>query len=142
MASNVKKCINILKEGNQLDAKAAEFFEAAFNEIMMGKATDAQIACLLTSLSFDKVTSDIVAACARSMRNASLKCNYENCIDIVGTGGDGIDTFNVSTVAGLLVAACGGKVMKHGNRSNSSKCGSADLLEALGARLDVNGTSC
>merc|ERR1719276_839021 len=62
------------------------------------------------------------------------------CLDIVGTGGDGIDTFNVSTCAGLVCAAVDGvRVMKHGNRSNSSKCGSADLLEALGANLNLNG---
>jgi anthranilate phosphoribosyltransferase len=73
------------------------------------------------------------------MRSHALPCVADHTMDIVGTGGDGIDTFNVSTAASLVVAGAGVRIMKHGNRSNSSKCGSADLLEALGARLDVDG---
>ena len=76
----------------------------------------------------------------QTMRSHALPCD-PNCdvIDVVGTGGDGIDTFNVSTAASIIVAAAGGKVLKHGNRSNSSKCGSADILEQLGANLQVDG---
>lgn len=114
--------------------------KAVLDEMLDGKATEAQIGSFLTALRLDLITPEILEAMAGSMRAHALPCSVpENTIDIVGTGGDGIDTFNVSTAASIIVAAAGGHVMKHGNRSNSSKCGSADLLEAFGGRLDVDG---
>lgn len=132
-----KACIVKLQGGERLTK------DEAFNtmeELMAGTATQAQVGAFLTALKLDQVDGDIIAACAKSMRSHALPCSAEDTIDIVGTGGDGIDTFNVSTAASFIVAACGGRVMKHGSRSNSSKCGSADLLEAFGGRLDVDGT--
>lgn len=133
-----KKAIQILVESDEKLSGAQA--RAVLDEMLDGKATDAQIGSFLTALNLERITPEILEAMAASMRSHALPCSVEEkTIDIVGTGGDGIDTFNVSTAASIIVAAAGGKVMKHGNRSNSSKCGSADLLEAFGARLDVDG---
>jgi len=113
---------------------------SAMTDIMGGTATDAQKGAFLSALRLDTVTPEVIASCARVMREHALPCQPPcEVIDVVGTGGDGIDTFNVSTAASIVVAAAGGRVLKHGNRSNSSKCGSADILEALGADLSVDG---
>ncbi len=131
MNNYIKKLIG----GNHL---TYEETEAAMNTIMEGMATEAQIASLLTALSMRGETVEEITASAKVMR---AKCNQlvakGDLLDIVGTGGDCTNTFNVSTVSALVVAAAGVKVAKHGNRSVSSKCGSADVLEALGVKLDV-----
>lgn len=134
----IRACIRALVEGG--GAVTADMAAAAMGEIMGGTATDAQKGAFLTALSLDRATPEVVAACADAMRGVALPC-VPGCevVDVVGTGGDGIDTFNVSTAASIVVAAAGGKVLKHGNRSNSSKCGSADVLEALGGALAVDG---
>ncbi len=106
--------------------------------IMSGEASEAQIGSYLTALRMKGETIEEITGSAKGMREKCVQLKGEgNLIDIVGTGGDCTNTFNVSTVASLIVAAAGVKVAKHGNRSVSSKCGSADVLEALGIKLDL-----
>ena len=110
---------------------------AAMDEIMEGRAQPAQIAGLLIALAMKGERPAEVVGLARTMRARAekLTATYENVFDTCGTGGDRAHTFNVSTVAALVVAACGVRVAKHGNRSVSSRCGSADLFEALGVNI-------
>jgi anthranilate phosphoribosyltransferase len=108
--------------------------------IMRGDVSPALTAALLTGLRVKKETIGEIAAAASVMREFSAKVSVnkaENLVDIVGTGGDGAHTFNISTAAMFVVAAAGAKVAKHGNRSVSSKSGSADVLEALGAVIEL-----
>jgi anthranilate phosphoribosyltransferase len=108
-------------------------------EIMSGNATDAQIGAIMAALATKGETFSELAGAARAMRRKALKIqtNADVVVDTCGTGGDGSNTFNISTTAAFVVAGCGVTVAKHGNRSVSSKCGSADLLEALGVNLEV-----
>jgi anthranilate phosphoribosyltransferase len=108
----------------------------AMATIMDGDATPAQIGALLAALALRGETEDEVVGFARTMRDRAIPFPVEAAIDTCGTGGDGASTFNISTVASFVVAGCGVKVAKHGNRSASGSCGSADLLEALGVRID------
>ena len=110
---------------------------AAMAVIMDGAATPAQIGALLAALAVRGETEDEVVGFARTMRARALPLRAPDAVDTCGTGGDGASTFNISTVASLVVAACGVKVAKHGNRSASGSCGSADVLEALGVRIDA-----
>lgn len=110
----------------------------AMLEIMRGAATPAQIAAFLTALRMKGESIEEITACATAMRECCTKLAHgREVLDIVGTGGDGAFTFNISTVSAFVAAAAGVPVAKHGNRSVSSKCGAADVLEALGARLDL-----
>jgi anthranilate phosphoribosyltransferase len=119
-------------------ALSADEAASAMGEIMDGAATSAQIAAFLTALRMKGETVDEIAGCARAMRQRSVKIDAGPgvVLDTCGTGGDGLGTFNISTLTAFVVAACGVKVAKHGNRAASSKCGSADLLEALGVKLE------
>jgi len=109
--------------------------------IMTGKATDAQIAAFLLSLRFNKydLNPKFIAACGKVMRSKAVPVDTgdyaDKIVDIVGTGGDGHDTFNVSTTAGLIAAAAGCYVTKHGNVAASSKSGSANILESAGVKI-------
>lgn len=109
-------------------------------EIISGLATDAQIAGLITALSMKGETEDEITGFARAIRNGAAQVNVsgDGLVDTCGTGGDMTQTFNISTIAAFVVAACGVNVAKHGNRSVSSKCGSADVLEALGINLKLS----
>jgi anthranilate phosphoribosyltransferase len=132
----IQDAIRALVDGEGLSGDLAA---SAMEQIMSGAATPAQIGGFLAALRVRGETPEVVAACARVMQAHAEPVPVDDVIDICGTGGDGADTFNVSTAAGIVAAAAGVRVAKHGNRAMSSKCGSADLLEALGARTDLGG---
>jgi anthranilate phosphoribosyltransferase len=115
------------------EAEAGE----AMGAIMDGAATPAQIGALLAALAVRGETEDEVVGFARTMRARATPLRSAGAVDTCGTGGDGAGTFNISTLASLVVASCGVPVAKHGNRSASGRCGSADVLEALGVRVDA-----
>jgi len=112
--------------------------EAVMNEIMSGEATDAQIAAFLVALRLKGETIDEITACAKVMREKASRIfpsNKNQLVDVVGTGGDKTGTFNISTAASIVVAGAGVPVAKHGNKSVSSKSGSADVLTSLGVNI-------
>ncbi len=112
---------------------------AAMGEIMSGQATPAQFGAFVTALRVKGETADEVAGMARVMRDKSLRVEFEGpLLDTCGTGGDGAGTFNVSTTVGLVAAGAGVTVAKHGNRAMSGACGSADVLDALGVKIDLS----
>ncbi len=117
-----------------------EGMTSVMQAIMTGQCTEAQIAGFLVALRMKGETIDEIGAAAKVMRDLSSKVEVDptHLIDTCGTGGDGANTFNISTTSAFVVAAAGAKVAKHGNRSVSSKSGSADLLEAAGVKLDLN----
>jgi anthranilate phosphoribosyltransferase len=126
------------KLGRRRDLTSAET-ATAMAAIMDGRAQPSQIAALLVALSMKGEKPGEIVGLAQAMRDRAVKLSrrYDDAVDTCGTGGDGANTFNVSTVAALVVAGCGLTVAKHGNRSVSSRCGSADLLEALGLKVDA-----
>jgi len=129
----------IAKIINRADLSAEEA-EQAMSVIMSGGATPAQIGAYLTALRMKGESIAEIVGSVRAMRSAAVKVNVsgnDSVYDIVGTGGDGARTFNISTAAAFVVAAAGRKVAKHGNRAASSQCGSADVLAALGVNLDL-----
>jgi anthranilate phosphoribosyltransferase len=109
-------------------------------DIFSGNITDAQIGAMMAALATKGETFEELAGAARAMRRKALRIQTSaaTVVDTCGTGGDGAHTFNISTTTAFVVAACGVTVAKHGNRSVSSRCGSADLLEALGVKLDTD----
>lgn len=122
------------------DELAPEAMEGAMDAILAGEATPAQIAALAVALRMRGETSRELAAAARAMRRRAVSPAIPTegvLLDTCGTGGDGAGTFNVSTTCAIVVAACGVRVAKHGNRAVSSRAGSADVLEALGVRVDA-----
>ncbi|WP_435397558.1 anthranilate phosphoribosyltransferase [Lactiplantibacillus plantarum] len=112
--------------------------QQVITEIMKGQATDAQIGSFLTALAIKKATIDEIAGAATAMRSQALPFKVKRpTLEIVGTGGDRSNSFNISTTTALVVAAAGVPVTKHGNRAASSKSGAADVLEALGIKIDL-----
>ena len=109
----------------------------AFEILMDGKASDDEILDFLTLLSAKGETSDEIAGGVYVLRNKSKRVNVKHCIDTCGTGGDGMNTLNISTASALLLSSMGIKVAKHGNKAVSSKCGSGDVLEALNIKIDL-----
>ena len=113
------------------------------DEIMGGQTTQIQTAAFLTALQSKKATITEITACATSMRDHALPVQHHmELLEIVGTGGDGANSFNISTTAACVCAAGGAKVAKHGNRAASSKSGAADVLEALGANISLDPDQC
>ena len=110
--------------------------KAAFKLLMDGKAEEQEIFDFLTLLSSKGEASDEIAGGVFVLRNKSKRVNVENCVDTCGTGGDGMNTLNISTASALLLASMGVKVAKHGNKAVSSKCGSGDVLEALNIKIN------
>ena len=110
--------------------------KSAFEILMEGKAEDKEIFDFLTLLSAKGETSDEIAGGVYVLRNKSKRVIVENCVDTCGTGGDGMNTLNISTASALLLASMGIKVAKHGNKAVSSKCGSGDVLEALNIKIN------
>lgn len=136
MSDALKPFLAKAADGKALTAREAE---DAFAVIMSGDATSAQIAGLLMALRVRGETVDEITGAVRAMRAKMLPVSAPSgAIDVVGTGGDGSGTFNVSTGAALVVAGCGVPVAKHGNRALSSKSGAADVLTALGVNLDAD----
>ncbi|MCR4861999.1 MAG: anthranilate phosphoribosyltransferase [Ruminococcus sp.] len=135
----------IVKIVNKEDLTYDEAY-AVISEIMSGQTTSTQNAAFLSALSTKSTkaeTIDEITGCAAAMRDAALK--FENDLDlfeIVGTGGDNSNSFNISTTSAMVIAASGIKVAKHGNRAASSKSGTADCLEALGVNIDLDPDKC
>ena len=111
--------------------------KAAFELLMEGKAEEQEIFDFLTLLSIKGEASDEIAGGVFVLRNKSKRVNVDNCVDTCGTGGDGMNTLNISTASALLLASMGVKVAKHGNKAVSSKCGSGDVLEALNIKINL-----
>ena len=127
----------ILKVVKKEDLTYAEAREV-MDEIMSGEATDVQKASYLTAMAMKGETIDEITASAEGMRAAGLRLLHDmDVLEIVGTGGDGSNSFNISTTSSLVVASAGVPVAKHGNRAASSKSGAADCLEALGVNIDI-----
>ena len=132
----IQRALARLLDGHDLSREEARGTMAV---IMSGEATDAQIAGFLVALRAKGETADEIAGCAEAMREHVLRVNPSrtDLVDVVGTGGDGANTFNISTAAALVTAAAGAAVAKHGNRAASSQTGAADVLEALGFELEL-----
>ena len=112
--------------------------KSAFEILMTGEASEDQIYDFLTLLSSKGEASDEIAGGVYVLREKSKRVNVEGCIDTCGTGGDGMNTLNISTASALLLSSMGNKVAKHGNKAVSSKCGSGDVLEALKIKIDLD----
>jgi anthranilate phosphoribosyltransferase len=132
----MKDAIKKIVEGKDLTRQEAAL---AMDTIMQGNATPSQIAAFITALRMKGETVDEITGCAEKMREHAVNIypRQENLVDTCGTGGDVSGTINVSTISALVAAGAGVPVAKHGNRSVSSKCGSADVLEALGVKIDI-----
>ncbi len=134
---DIKTALAALVERKDL---STDEMKAVMHLIMTGQATDAQIGAILVALRMKGESVDEITGAAEVMRELASKVSLDDphLVDTCGTGGDGANLFNVSTAAAFVVAAAGGKVAKHGNRSVSSSTGSADLLEAAGVNLNLN----
>ena len=136
MSDNLKSLIGKVADGNTLDQDEAT---QAFDIIMSGNATPAQIGGFLMALRVRGETVDEITGAAKTMRAKAMKVPAPaDTIDIVGTGGDGSGSYNISTAAAIVTAACGVPIAKHGNRALSSKSGASDVLASLGVNLDAD----
>jgi anthranilate phosphoribosyltransferase len=139
MSEVVRAALNTIVDGGSLSMDEAH---AAMGAVMDGEATPAQLAAMLMGLRMRGETADELAGFARAMRERVVRVDApEGAIDVVGTGGDFSGTFNISTTSALVAAAAGVPVAKHGNRAMTSKSGSADVLDALGIRIDHDAAS-
>ena len=132
---DAREALAIVAAGRTLSRDEAR---SAMASVMAGEATPAQLGALLAGLHIRGETVDEIAGFASALRDVAVRVALSgDAIDIVGTGGDRSNSFNISTVSSIVVAAAGGRVAKHGNRAASSACGSADVLEALGVKIDL-----
>ena len=134
---DIRQSLSLLADGRDL---ALDEMKDVMSQIMSGEASDAQIGAFLIGMRLKGETLDEITAAVMVMRELATRVpiSGDHLVDIVGTGGDSANLFNISTAATFVVAAAGGKVAKHGNRSVSSSSGSADVLEAAGIRLDLD----
>ncbi len=130
----MKQFIEKIKNKKDLSFEESK---SAFEILMEGKAEDQEIYDFLTLLSAKGEASDEIAGGVYVLRNKSKRVNVEDCVDTCGTGGDGMNTLNISTASALLLASMGVKVAKHGNKAVSSKCGSGDVLETLNIKINL-----
>ena len=130
----MKQFLEKLKNKQDLSFEESK---SAFNILMNGEANDEEIFDFLTLLSLKGEVSDEIAGGVYVLREKSKRVNVQNCLDTCGTGGDGMNTLNISTASALLLASMGIKVAKHGNKAVSSKCGSGDVLEALNIKINL-----
>jgi len=137
MSMDIKAALRAVTEHQNLTTSE---MESVMRDIMTGQATPSQIGGFLVGLRMKGETVDEITGAVKIMRELAtpVTVTHPHLIDIVGTGGDSSNTFNISTTSSFVVAAAGGGVAKHGNRSVSSKSGSADILEALGVKLDIS----
>ena len=139
MSEQVRAALAAIVDGRTLTTDEARL---AMGEVMDGEATPSQLAALLMGLRMRGETVDELVGFATAMRERVVRVDApEGAIDVVGTGGDGSGTFNISTTSALVVAASGVPVAKHGNRAMTSKSGAADVLDALGVRIDHDAAS-
>ena len=132
----IREGIDIVVSGNDLSMSDAA---SVMRQIMLGEATQAQLGSFLTALRLKGESTEEIAGMATVMREFALAVKVDGMlVDSVGTGGDGLNTFNISTAAAFVAAGAGLKVAKHGNRAASSTCGSADLLEELGVQIELS----
>ena len=132
---DIREAIDVLISGSSLSMDEAA---AVMRQIMQGEATPAQLGSFLTALRLKGESTGEIAGMATVMREFSLKVRVEGTVvDSVGTGGDGTNSFNISTAAALVAAGAGVRIAKHGNRAASGSCGAADVLEALGVRIEL-----
>ena len=130
----MKEFLEKLKKKQDLTFEESK---SAFNILMNGEATEDEIYDFLTLLSIKGEVSDEIAGGVYVLRKKSKRVNIQNCVDTCGTGGDGMNTLNISTASALLLSSMGVKVAKHGNKAVSSKCGSGDVLEALNININL-----
>ena len=130
----MKQFIDKIRDKEDLSFEESK---SAFELLMEGKANEQEIFDFLTLLSAKGEVSNEIAGGVYVLRNKSKRVNVQNCIDTCGTGGDGMNTLNISTASALLLASMGVKVAKHGNKAVSSKCGSGDVLEALNIEINL-----
>ena len=132
----IRQAIDMVVSGSSLTVEEAS---SVMRQIMLGETTPAQLGSFLTALSLKGESIEEIAGMATVMREFALRVNVDGMIvDSVGTGGDGLNTFNISTASGLVAAGAGLKVAKHGNRAASGTCGSADVLEELGVNIELS----
>jgi anthranilate phosphoribosyltransferase len=130
----MKQLLEKLKKKQDLSFEESK---SAFNILMNGEANDTEIFDFLTLLSSKGEVADEIAGGVYVLREKSKRVNVQNCVDTCGTGGDGMNTLNISTASALLLASMGIKVAKHGNKAVSSKCGSGDVLEELNIKINL-----
>jgi anthranilate phosphoribosyltransferase len=133
----IKEAVQALIEGGTLSREEAHL---SILDVMRGEATDSQIGALITAIRLRGVTPEIIAGAAQAMRKnmITIRCDDPNAVDIVGTGGDGAHTFNISTASAFVAAGAGVTVAKHGSYGVSSKCGAANVLSELGINLQYS----